>query len=68
MLVATLGWLVLVVFAGWGWLATAALVFVGTTFSDRIHPATVIPFAFACALSWLVYDKWPFNVAVSLIQ
>lgn len=68
MLVATLGWIVLLVIAGWGWLATAAFVFVGTTFSGRIHPAVVIPFAFACFFSWLCYDKWPFNVAVSLIQ
>lgn len=68
MLVAALGWTVLLVIACLGWLVTACGIFVGKTFSGRIHPVVAIPFAAACFFSWLAYVKWPFNVSVSLIQ
>lgn len=62
------GWLVMVVIACYCWFVTIGGSIAELGFTGKLSGATIIPFAVAVGMSYLVVDSFPFELAIKVAQ
>ena len=67
MILMVIGWLVLLVGAGFFWYMTFGLFMASLGFTGKVSGEVLVPAIPAGILSWAVYATYPFHISINLV-